>query len=304
MDEIDKRIILELDEDCRTSYESMARKFGMTANAIKKRVSRLLDSGLIQRFMVGLTLEMVGAELVIAIVQTDGTEYAEEFVNEISEGIDVMQVSPVACGLGSLYCLFAFVTGPKGVLELGGRIRAMESVTNVEIHILVYPKGKKMKLSKMHLRVLKVLLDDPRMSISDISKRVNLTARRVRRSLRELQDGGAVQFSVFWSLGSGDLTEVLLRIEWDSTTSSVEEIVEWLRAEYQLEFWSPFISATSPTIFARFVVRQLERADGIMRAIKRAPFAKGVSALVFFSTDVFEWPGTQKLRDLMDEEGI
>jgi len=304
MDEIDKRIILELDENCRTSYESMARKFGITANAIKKRVSRLLESGLIHRFMVGLTLEMVRAELVIVLVQTDGTEFAEDFVNEISESIDVMQVSPVACGIGSLYCLFAFVTGPKGVLELGARLRAMESTTNVEIHILVYPKGKKMKLSKTHLRVLRVLLDDPRMSISDISKRVNLTARRIRRSLRELQDGGAVHLSVFWSLGSGDLTEVLMRIEWDPAASSVEEIVEWLRAEYQLEFWSPFISATSPTIFARFVVKQLERADEIMRTIKRAPFAKKVSALVFFSTEVFEWPGTQKLRDLLDEEGV
>lgn len=304
MDEIDKRIILELDENCRTSYESMARKFGMTANAIKKRVSRLLDSGLIVRFMVGLTLEMVNAELVIALVQTDGTEFTKDFVNQIGQRVDVMQVSPVACGLGNLYCLFAFATGPKGVLELGGHLRAMKSTTNVEIHILVYPKGKKMKLSKTHKRVLGVLLDDPRMSISDISKRLNLTARRIRKSLKEIQDGGAVHFSVYWSLGSGYLTEILMRIEWDPAAASVDEIVEWLRTNYPLEFWSPFISATSPTVFARFVVRQLERGDEIMRAIRRAPFTEKVSPLVFFSTEVFEWPGTRKLREFLDMEGV
>jgi DNA-binding Lrp family transcriptional regulator len=282
----------------------MARKFGMTANAIKKRVTKLLESGLIDQFMVGLTLEMVNAELVIALLQTDGTEFAEEYMNRIGESIDVIQVSPVACGMGSLYCVFAFAVGPKGVLELGRHLRALQPTTDVEVHILVYPKGKKMKLSRTHMRVLRVLLDDPRMSISDVSKRVDLTARSIRRALRELQDGGAVQFSIFWSLGSGDLTEVLVRIEWDPAAASVEEIVTWLRTEYQLEFWSPFVSATSPTIFARFVVKQLERAEEIMGAIKRAPFARRVTSLVFFSTIMFEWPGTLKLRAFLEEEGV
>ncbi|MHA3963743.1 MAG: winged helix-turn-helix transcriptional regulator [Candidatus Thorarchaeota archaeon SMTZ1-45] len=304
MDEIDKRIILQLDENCRKSYEAMARKFGMTANAIKKRVNRLLDEGLIRRFIVGLSLEMIGAELVIALVQTDGTEFPEEFMKQIGESIDAIQVSPVACGIGSLYCVFAFATGPKGILELGGHLRSMKPTTNVDIHILVYPKGKKMELSKTHLKVLKALLEDPRMAISDISKRAGLTARRVRRALNELQDGGAVHLSVFWSLGSGSLTEVLVRIEWDSATASADEIVNWLRKRYQHEFWSPFISATSPTIFARCVVEQLEKADQIMRQLKKAPFAEKISSLVFFSTHVFEWPGTLKLQGLLEEEGV
>ncbi|MFW9943819.1 MAG: winged helix-turn-helix transcriptional regulator [Candidatus Sifarchaeia archaeon] len=304
MDEIDKRIILQLDDNCRTSYESMARKFGMTANAIKKRVSRLLEDGLISRFIVGLSLEMIGAELVIALVQTDGTEFPEEFMNQIGESIDAIQVSPVACGIGSLYCIFAFATGPKGILELGGRLRAMEPTTNVDIHILVYPKGKKMKLSKTHLKVLKALLEDPRMSISDISKRADLTARRVRRTLKELQDGGAVDLSVFWSLGSGNPTEVLIGIQWDAATTSTNEVVEWLRTQYQHEFWSPFVSATSPEIFARCVVEQLEKAYEIVRAAKKASFSRKVNPLVFFSTHVFEWPGTAKLRALLEEAGL
>jgi len=262
VDEIDKRIILQLDENCRKSYEAMARKFGMTANAIKKRVNRLLDEGLIRRFIVGLSLEMIGAELVIALVQTDGTEFPEEFMKQIGESIDAIQVSPVACGIGSLYCVFAFATGPKGILELGGHLRSMKPTTNVDIHILVYPKGKKMELSKTHLKVLKALLEDPRMAISDISKRAGLTARRVRRALNELQE------------------------------------------RYQHEFWSPFISATSPTIFARCVVEQLEKADQIMRQLKKAPFAEKISSLVFFSTHVFEWPGTLKLQGLLEEEGV
>lgn len=180
----------------------------------------------------------------------------------------------------------------------------MEPTTNVDIHILVYPKGKMMKLSKTHLKVLKALLEDPRMSISDISKRADLTARRVRRTLKELQDGGAVNLSVFWSLGSGSLTEVLIGIEWDAATTSTDEVVDWLRTEYQHEFWSPFVSATSPTIFARCVVEQLERADEIIRAAKKASFSKKVTPLVFFSTHVFEWPGTTKLRALLEKAGL
>ncbi|MFW9800475.1 MAG: winged helix-turn-helix transcriptional regulator [Candidatus Thorarchaeota archaeon] len=304
MDNLDKRIILELDSNCRVSYQSIALKLGMTANAIKKRVSRLLESGLIERFVVGLSLEMMGTDMVIALVRTDGSEFSKEFVDRIGNRIEVMQVSPVASAVGSLYCVFAQTVGPRGLSDLGRFLRGLEPVNDVEIHVLLYPRGKKVKLTATHMKVLRGLLHDPRATVTELTKRIGLSARRIRRALQELQEGGGVDLAVFWYLGAGGLTEVLVRIEWDDAEIKSQSVVDWLREEYPLEFWSPFISATSATIFARFVVEELEKAEVILRAIRKAPFVASIASLVFYSSHVFDWPGTIALENLLDEAGL
>ncbi|MFW9800474.1 MAG: AsnC family transcriptional regulator, partial [Candidatus Thorarchaeota archaeon] len=38
MDSADRRILWELDANCRTTYERLGRKLGLSANAIRKRI--------------------------------------------------------------------------------------------------------------------------------------------------------------------------------------------------------------------------------------------------------------------------
>ncbi|MFW9912553.1 MAG: Lrp/AsnC family transcriptional regulator, partial [Candidatus Thorarchaeota archaeon] len=146
MDNIDKRIIFALDQDCRLSYQAIADKIGLTANAAKKRVAKLVESGIIDQFLITPSFAMMKADLVLAIVQTDGTEYQEDLIEIIGSNPSVAQVSSVACGMGGLYAVFAAVSGSKALLEFGSQIRKLESVTDVDIHVLLYPKGKKVKL--------------------------------------------------------------------------------------------------------------------------------------------------------------
>lgn len=300
MDNIDKRILLELDSDCRQSYQTIADKIGLTANATKKRITRLLESGIIDRFMTTLTFSMLDADLVLAVVQTDGTEYPGDLVELFGVNPAVMQVSTVACGRGGLYCVFASIGSSKELLEFGSSLRNMDSVLSVELHVLLFSRGEKVQLTKAQKRVLMYLVEDPRMSIADIAKSSGMTARRVRRAIEDLQEGGGVEFAVFWNLGKGGLTEVLIRIEWDEKTSSSDELIDWLRREYPLEFWSPFASATEPVVFARFIVDELEKAESISRAVRRAAFVKSIATLVFYSNKLFDWPGVVELKNMLE----
>ncbi|MFW9965208.1 MAG: winged helix-turn-helix transcriptional regulator [Candidatus Sifarchaeia archaeon] len=296
MDDIDKRIILELDSDCRITYQTMANKLGLSSTAVRKRLTKLLESGIIDHFMTTLSLEMIDSDLIIAIVQTNGSEFQEEFVEDCGKNSSVVQVSHIACGRGGLYAVFGATSGVQALSDFGLFLRTQKSVTNVEIHVLVYPKGKKVELTKLQLRVLKHLVDNPRMSVADLAELTGMTARRVRRVIDEFQEESGIDFSVFWNLGKGGLTEVLLRIEWDENISNHESIVDWLRKVYPLEFWTPFVSATSPTMFARFIIDNLETIESIAKVVRKAPFVKSVSILVFFSNNVFEWPGVKELR--------
>ncbi|MFW9845887.1 MAG: winged helix-turn-helix transcriptional regulator [Candidatus Thorarchaeota archaeon] len=301
MDNIDKRIILELDYDCRQSYQTIASKIGLTANATKKRITRLLESGLIDRFMTTLAFPMIDAELVLAVVHTDGTEYPEDLIELIGKNPSVMQVSTVACGRGGLYCVFGAAAGSEELLEFGSNLRSFESVLSVEVHVLLFSRGKKIELTRTQKKVLKFLVNNPRMAISEIAESSGMTARRVRKAIDELQEGEGVHFAVFWNLGKGGLTETFIRIEWDEKSSRSDEIVEWLRKEHPLEFWSPFVSATEPVVFARVIVDELEKAESIARAVRRVPFVKSVATLVFYSNKLFDWPGVVELRRMLGD---
>ena len=300
MDDIDKRIILELDSDCRMTYQKMADKLGLSATAIKKRVTKLLEQGVIDRFITTLNYDMIDSDLLLAIIQTDGSEYQEEFIEEMGNNPKVIQVSSVACGKGGLYCVFAVTSGVMALSDFGAFVRTLEPVIDSEIHVLLYPRGKKTKLTRLQLRVLKQLVDNPRMSVVEIADLAGMTARRVRKILDELQESEGILFAVLWNLGIGGLTEVLLRIEWDEKNASHEEIIDSLRREYPLEFWTPFISASYPVVFTRFVVEDLETIESISRAVRRSSFVKSLSTLVLYSNNIFDWPGITELRHLLD----
>jgi DNA-binding Lrp family transcriptional regulator len=300
LDSIDKRIIFALDQDCRLSYQAVADKIGLTANAAKKRIAKLVESGIIDQFLVTPSFAMLEADLVLAIVQTDGTEYQEDLIETIGSNPSVIQVSSVACGMGGLYTVFSALGGSKALLEFGSQIRKLDSVTDVDIHVLLYPKGKKVKLSKTQKTVLRYLVENTRATIVDVAKATGMTARRARRAIEDLNEGEGVEFRVLWNLGIGGLTEVLLKIAWDEKSTTASEIAQWLQDNFPDEFWSPFISAVAPIIFARFVVSEIETAETISRTIRRAPFVDSVTSLVLYSNNIFEWPGTVELKKLLE----
>ncbi len=301
MDDIDKRIILALDSDCRMTYQKMAEKLNLTATAVKKRVIKLLEQGVIDRFITTLNFEMIDSDLLLAIVQTKGSEYEEDFIEEVGNNPSVIQMSSIACGKGGLYVVFAVTSGLQSLSDFGAFIRTLEPVTNTDIHVLLYPRGHKVTLTKLQLRVLKYLVDNPRISIVEIAEQSGLSARRVRRTITELQEGEGIRFAVLWNLSKGGLNEVLLRIEWDEKNSNHKVVIDWLRNKFPLEFWSPFVSATSPVVFARFVVEDLEAIESIARVVKRAPFVESLSTLVLYSNNLFDWPGITELRRLFEE---
>jgi DNA-binding Lrp family transcriptional regulator len=50
LDELDRRIVASLTEDARRSYRTIGAEVGLSAPAVKRRVDRLLDEGVLERF--------------------------------------------------------------------------------------------------------------------------------------------------------------------------------------------------------------------------------------------------------------
>ncbi|MEM2701288.1 MAG: AsnC family transcriptional regulator, partial [Nitrososphaerota archaeon] len=52
LDDIDRKILELLSQDARTSYKQMGEAVGLSEGAVRKRVKRLVEQGVIKRFTV------------------------------------------------------------------------------------------------------------------------------------------------------------------------------------------------------------------------------------------------------------
>lgn len=60
IDDLDRKIIALLMEDARSSFRSLGSTVGLSAPAVKRRVDRLRDSGVIDRFTVSVDPRVMG----------------------------------------------------------------------------------------------------------------------------------------------------------------------------------------------------------------------------------------------------
>ncbi|MHA2068941.1 MAG: winged helix-turn-helix transcriptional regulator, partial [Candidatus Thorarchaeota archaeon] len=165
-------------------------------------------------------------------------------------------------------------------------------------------QGEKIELTKLHLRVLRQLLYDARMSITDIANNAGLSAKRVRRALSDITDCGAFWLAVRWNLSAGADAEFYERIVIDEKKADREAVDEWLRTRFPAEYWLSFHSAVEPTLFAKFVTNHFRESEDVSRAIKQAPFVMSTDTLICYPVRKFPRLGTIVLEKMLAEAGL
>jgi DNA-binding Lrp family transcriptional regulator len=284
MDEMDKVILLGLSMNCRVSYQSLARKLGVSSNAIKKRVDHLIGTGVIERFGVELSLEMFKGDMALCILETDGTEDEQQFCDALGENPMIGIVGPSS---GSMYMLFATYIGTVGLSDLGVFLRRQKSVTNVETYPLIFLRGKKVHYSKSHLRILKCLAKDARMPVAEIAHETGLAARTVRRLIQDIIRGEGVRLSLSWDLNAGDGVVMIAKTTWVPEKTDIGDMMSWFSTQFP-EFYTPIIAASEPVIFASFVGPSLKRLDEITKQIRRSEKVKHVVSI--FGRPSYSYP--------------
>jgi DNA-binding Lrp family transcriptional regulator len=304
VDALDKGILIALDNDCRLSYQSLANQLGLSANAIRKRMERLIDSGIIEEFVVLLRPTMVGSEYLVALINTDGTEDEEEFIEYLGNNLSIVQAGQIVTGSKRLYFVHCEYVSSQDLKGLGTFFRQIEHVTDVELHTVPIPQGNEFTIKRLHLQVLKLLLEDARMQISHIADRLGITARRASRAIQEMQDSGAFWFSIRWNLSLGNNTEFYLKLQYDEKQATKESVDKWFRETYPNEYWFSFFSAMEPVLFAKFVTEHFREAEHVSRAVKDAPFCCSVDVLLSYPVKKFPRLGKIKIEQMIADAGL
>ncbi|MFW9909252.1 MAG: winged helix-turn-helix transcriptional regulator [Candidatus Thorarchaeota archaeon] len=296
LDKLDKQIIYELAGNCRQSYQELAKKTGITANAVRKRIDKLESSGAIDYYTIEYTYTMIDAHSLMAWITTDGTSDEEEFSNQIGNLKFFLDVTPLT---GGYYAAFADYITAEDMSDITRFVRSQECVLNVEIHPLVVytsrpPPKPELELKKLHYRVLKPLIENPRMQINEIAQEINLTARKVRRAISEIMEHGGVRFTLKWNPEVSKGTHFVARIKYDESRTSQEEFTSLLLKKYPVLLWELFVSTIEPLIVAYFVVPTMEHVEQVTREIRQSGVVDSVISHV--ATKTRSYPGLRNRR--------
>jgi DNA-binding Lrp family transcriptional regulator len=268
----------------------------MSATAIKSRVDDLVANGIVTEFTAEFSPAMAGSEYLLVWLKTDTTEDREQFISKIATNRGVRQVVPL---YGGDYHVIAEYASSLELATLAEALKSNPHVSFTEIHTLLIQRGKKTNLTNLQLRVLKALLKDARMPITDIARETGLTVRLVRKTLRELKDSEAIRFSLRWRLNVGDRVTFLLKLKWDPKQASRNEIIDMLLKNYQDEVWDILASASDPTLIAIAIVDNLNHVDMITTEIRSHP------AMLYSEAIMYRPPHNCKsLRRLTLEEAV
>jgi len=298
VDPIDKGILRDLSKNCRITYEELARKYGISANAIRKRVLRLEETEVIAGYYVTLSPAMIGSEFVFALLVTEGSMDEVEFVQKIGAHPGIIAASSYTDGI---YALVGEYTDTTELMEISTYLRSLESVQEVEIHSILQAKGGKTTFNNIHLRVLGCLLDDPRMSVVDISKNTGLTARRVRRVLQEIDDTNSVRPSAHIELGAASDIPFIAWFTYDSNLKDPREFEEWLWENYELPLWQVYVSVSEPVVGGLFAVDTLSELDLLVRKIRNVEFVRTTKVGISTHHAYFQGPRNRRLNEMIAE---
>jgi len=253
----------------------------MTANAVKKRVNKLIDSGTIHSFVVYLSLAMADVEIYLAIVNTEGMNGEDKVLSKIVEDPHVFSTGRLSDGT----CIvFAEYEGTENEAKLEHFLHEIDGISGLEIHKLRSPRGTKVDFKPLQLRVLNCLVEDPRMPATEVATKTGLTPRRVRRIIAQLVEGGGLNFVARLNLNAGPGVIYYTQIVWDESKATHTEMEYWLDKEFVGQYFDSHTSASGPMMLSLFVVDHLRDAEPLSRKVSQGPMIESVKTIFPFPT--------------------
>ena len=82
LDDIDRKILDNLEKDARVSYTTLAKKMDISDVAVKKRIDKLAEQGVIERFTISIDRKKLGlplhAFILLKFIPSEAVQLNEE----------------------------------------------------------------------------------------------------------------------------------------------------------------------------------------------------------------------------------
>lgn len=218
LDVKDRKLLYELDLDARQTHAQLAKKIGLSKQAMNYRIDRLVNRGIIGKFVMVLDTQKLGYSFydVFIKLQSMPKEKEQEMIDFL---ISMDTVGWLAKSMGKYDLIVALFTKDvkqfnnslnKIFNKFGDYIKDKTFIIDIDAvycknkYLLkeprsflrkdeVYGETQPASLEKGDMLILKTLDEDPRMSSLELSRKTGFAFDTVRRKLKRLQEEGIVQ---------------------------------------------------------------------------------------------------------------
>lgn len=214
MDKTDKRLLYELDSNSRQGNNVLAKKLHVSKPTIAYRINRLVNNGIIKRFIAIIDLAKLGYthfKVLFKFINTTPT-IEEKIIKYFKDNKNVLWLATIT---GDWDLNVSFVsksikefhdTLNKFVLEYGPyilekKITIMAETDSYNKSYLIqdskrikydYGNTGKIKLDDIDYKIISILSKNARERIVDISLKVDLNADSVKNRIKKLEQIGII----------------------------------------------------------------------------------------------------------------
>jgi len=291
LDLIDRKILAELDKNCRIPNSILAKKVRKSREAVKYRIQQLQKKGVVQGFITSINPNKLGYFMFKVYLKLENIPAErEKFFEELKQNKDVywMGISD-----GAFDCVFAILS--KNITEYYEKINVLLSrwerlivskilgtmvdtrqynkkfFTNEKDSPVVIFAGDVVenKVDELDIKILNVLANDARIALAELARKVKSTIEIVRGRMRKMEEKGII-LSYRLSVDLNKLgLEFFKAIIYFRTLSERDEkaLFEWMRTHpYSLYY----IRSLAPwEVEFEFVVESYQHFNQIINELRQ-----------------------------------
>jgi DNA-binding Lrp family transcriptional regulator len=192
LDRNDLNILSTLARNCRTPYNSIGSQIGLTAKSVKARVKNMIQSGVIERFIVRVNPAYFGYRTALILAKTNNGITKDDVVQRVKQFGDIAYHVHHIGRTSVAALLIKKSLNDNFIKSLNDRLKPA-TVINISVAELSVYKD----LSETDLRIVKcLLLSGARTEVSDIAKEVGISEKTTTRRLDRMKDGRFLDFSI------------------------------------------------------------------------------------------------------------
>lgn len=128
IDELDQQILRILEEDGRISYRKLGARLGIEESTARKRVVRLREKGVLERFTIEVNDATLGRTITAFITVYPSLKHADEVIKEVVNFKEVIEAYNLSgrCGVflkvsfGDMKSLNSFITKLRSISGIVG----------------------------------------------------------------------------------------------------------------------------------------------------------------------------------------
>lgn len=190
LDNLDMQILSKLLNNCRESDRQIGKEIGISGGAVKSRIKKMEESGVIEYFAMKIEPPVLGYGIFYIVVS--GRDM-KEILNQVSLVGDPFLVVP--CVGGVTVCGIVVKEDVRKKIDLAKNL--MKDVRVLSIFESEYAGGIS-NMTKTDLQILKELMENPREKIEMIAKETGLSTKTVTRTIEKFQENPAIQFTLVY----------------------------------------------------------------------------------------------------------